>query len=163
MAPGPRFEHCMQLFIMRHGMATSAEQDPSRPLTPEGEQAIESMAKQLAEQGVEINHIIHSPRLRTTMTAHAMAKYFKPESNTESKNCFDDYALMGDTLELISEFSDNTLIVGHMPFVAQLVSHLMTEQDNGDLFNFQPGTLACLEPNTQPLWRLNWLVTPNLF
>ena len=153
----------MQLFIMRHGIATSCEQDPSRPLTPEGEQAIETMAKHLAAQGIEISHILHSPRLRTTMTATAMAKYFQPESVQESKNCFDDISKLEDTIDLISELEDNTLLVGHMPFVAQLIGQLLTGNSSGDFLNFPPGTLACLEQTENNAWRLNFFVNPKLY
>ena len=153
----------MQLFIMRHGIATSCEQDPSRPLTPEGEQVIENMAKNLAEHGVEINHILHSPRLRTTMTAKAMAKYFHPESLQESKNCFDDISKLEDTLDLISELENNTLLVGHMPFVAQLTGQLLADDSSGDFLSFPPGTLACLEQTENNSWRLNFFVNPKLY
>lgn len=153
----------MKLYIMRHGEAVDASQDPSRPLTNQGIEALNRMASALAASGTRINHILHSPRLRTTMTADIMAKHFHPEQVNECPLSLDNVDVLEDMVAMIQEWSDETLLVGHMPFVAHLTSQLLSGQASHLLTNFVPGAIACLEPQTPPHWVLSWFCQPNLF
>jgi len=57
---------------------------------------------------------------------------------------------------------DDTLVAGHLPFMARLVAWLIT--GNGDLGTvaFQSGSVVCLEQQEEGRWRLEWMVRPEL-
>ena len=51
-------------------------------------------------------------------------------------------------------WDQDTLVVGHLPFMGRLVAHL--------LVTFRPGTVACLERDGDGNWLLQWLLRPGL-
>ncbi len=55
-----------------------------------------------------------------------------------------------------------TLIVGHMPFMAKLVSHLVIEDENRLITAYQPGSIVCLERINDAHWQINWMIRPEL-
>ena len=152
----------MKLFIMRHGEAMSSQLDPSQPLSPAGIFGIQNLASYLTTLNLQINHIIHSPRLRAVMTAKIMAQALHPEQVTKAKNSLDQISLLEETVHLIQELQDNTLLIGHMPFVSQLISYLSTGSTQHAVVCFSPGTLVCLEPGEQPNWIINWVLNPTI-
>jgi phosphohistidine phosphatase len=47
--------------------------------------------------------------------------------------------------------------------MAKLVSHLVIEDENKLITDFQPGTIVCLELGSDnPQWRIDWMVRPDL-
>jgi phosphohistidine phosphatase len=55
----------------------------------------------------------------------------------------------------------DTMVVGHLPFMAKLVSHLVTGDDSPTLVAYQPGAVVCLELIEKD-WQINWMVRPEL-
>lgn len=64
----------MDLYLMQHGVAVSAEEDPDRPLSPSGRVAVERVSRRAAACGVRIGRCIHSGKTRADQTAHALAE-----------------------------------------------------------------------------------------
>jgi phosphohistidine phosphatase len=56
----------------------------------------------------------------------------------------------------------DTLIVGHLPFMAGLVSHLLIGDAGRSLVAYRPGSIVCLEHVEDAKWQLNWMVRPEL-
>jgi phosphohistidine phosphatase len=57
----------------------------------------------------------------------------------------------------------DTLVVGHLPFMARLVSHLVVEDEDKPLTAWQPGSIVCLERADHTHWQINWMLRPELF
>ena len=61
----------MHLFLVQHGIAKSEAEDPERPLTEEGTDAVRRMGAWAAGQGLVIDQIRHSGKRRAAETAGA--------------------------------------------------------------------------------------------
>jgi len=53
------------------------------------------------------------------------------------------------------------MVVGHMPFMANLVSYLITGDADADVCYFETAAAACLE-DTDDGWVLQWMAGPKL-
>jgi len=56
----------------------------------------------------------------------------------------------------------DTMVVGHLPFMAKLVSHLVTGDDGQIHVAYQPGSVVCLELIEKDNWQINWMLRPEL-
>jgi len=152
----------MKLYLVQHGEACSKEINPDRPLTDQGKADIERLAALLKQAGIQVERAIHSGKLRAEQTAEHLAKAIAPGVELETSglinpndnpNAFDWQSESWDT---------DTLIVGHLPFMAKLVSHLVIEDENRPITAFQPGSVICLEHNDDAHWQINWMIRPEL-
>jgi phosphohistidine phosphatase len=134
-----------QLWILRHGKAVEASPriaDAQRPLTPAGREQSRAMGDFLRGRNVSLDRAVCSSSVRTRETAEAAleaGQYRIPLDLTESI-----YEAAGsDLIETVRGLKDRdsgVLLVGHMPGVGELVSALVTDQDDLALV-FKPGTL----------------------
>jgi len=152
----------MKLYLVQHGEACSKEVNPERPLTDQGELDIDRLAVFFEQAGIRVERVIHSGKLRAEQTAERLAKMIAPEVELETSgrmNPNDDptaFDWQGESMDR------DTLIVGHLPFMAKLVSHLVIDNDNRFITAFQPGSVVCLEYNTDEHWLINWMIRPKL-
>jgi phosphohistidine phosphatase len=152
----------MKLYCVRHGEAVAALENPERPLTERGMIQVEAMAQQLVGANVHVMHMIHSQRLRARQTAEILAQALKPQLVTESASGLDETDSVDDTVEMIRYWHDDTMIVGHMPFMSRLVSALVLDDSHLQIINFPPGAVVCLEHATDMQWVINWVLTPDI-
>jgi len=152
----------MKLYLVQHGEACSKEINPDRPLTDQGKTDIERLAALLKQAGIRVERVIHSGKLRAEQTAEHLAKAIAPGVELETSGlinpndnpkAFDWQSESWDT---------DTLIAGHLPFMAKLVSHLVIEDENRPITAFQPGSVVCLEQNNDVHWQINWMIRPEL-
>jgi phosphohistidine phosphatase len=54
------------------------------------------------------------------------------------------------------------LVVGHLPFMTKLVSHLLIEDEDKLITAWQPGSVVCLQRENGTHWQLNWMIRPEL-
>ena len=64
----------MNLYLMQHGLATSAEENPDRPLSDLGRSEIETVARWLRDTGVRVGAIKHSGKTRAQQSAELLAR-----------------------------------------------------------------------------------------
>ena len=152
----------MKLYLVQHGEACSKEINLDRPLTDQGKTDIERLAALLKQAGIRVERVIHSGKLRAEQTAEHLAKAIAPGVELETSGlinpndnpkAFDWQSESWDT---------DTLIAGHLPFMAKLVSHLVIEDENRPITAFQPGSVVCLEQNNDAHWQINWMIRPEL-
>jgi phosphohistidine phosphatase len=55
------------------------------------------------------------------------------------------------------------MIVGHLPFMEKLASLLVAGSEDADIVAFQMGGVVCLERDDVGVWRVRWMVTPDMF
>lgn len=118
------------LVLMRHADASnSASRDIDRPLSQQGRKEAGSAKVFLAAKGIQPDHALVSPAMRTRMTFEALGTGVDPQ--------YDDalYHAGSDTiLELLSTVPDDkacVIVVGHAPGVPALV-HDLTDQESSD-------------------------------
>lgn len=152
----------MKLYLVQHGEACSKEINPDRPLTDQGKADIERLAAFFKRAGIQVERVIHSGKLRAEQTAERLAKVIAPGMELETSGLINpnDNPKAFDWQS--ESWNRDTLIVGHLPFMAKLVSHLITEDENRLMTAFQPGSAICLEHNDDAHWKINWMIRPEL-
>ncbi len=162
----------MRVYLVQHAEAVPAEANPDRPLSDKGRDDARRVASFLA-RSVRVGRVIHSPKTRARDTAVLLAQALGPGGVVEeaaSGLAPDDSVEVA--ADLIAGWSEDTMVVGHLPFMGRLVSHLVAGSGDADVAAFQPGTVACLEraggedaedgENGEGDWAVAWMVRPGL-
>lgn len=158
----------MNLYILRHGLAGERSgrypDDRKRPLTAEGEKEMFQVAKGMREMKLGFDLILSSPFVRARQTAEIIADVFKSKNLRVS----DNLASEADPHNLITELNEdypllkNILLVGHKPYLSNLISQLSA--GNGRLsLNLKKGGLCKLTVGKLRFGRcakMKWLITP---
>ena len=152
----------MKLYCMRHGQALDASEDPERSLSEIGAEQVQRLGRHLQAANINFSHIMCSDKMRTQQTAQIMADIISPEVKINISSCLSNNAECSDLLEDISNWNDDTLLVGHLPMMDDLVNLLLTRSTGSCLINFVPATIICLEKRQLLDWALSWVVNPNL-
>ena len=109
----------MIVYLVRHGDAVPEEIDPARPLTAKGQAEVEATAHELKEEGVLIDEIWHSGKLRAKQTAEIIARVLNI-SNVIKKNGLNPNDSVAPIAKLIRQSNKTILIAGHLPFLGEL-------------------------------------------
>jgi len=153
----------MKLYCVRHGEAETAEVNPDRPLTEQGQQEVKRVAQYLKGQDVSIAHVLHSTKLRAKQTAEIFAEVLMPEQLTECESILDEDANVNQLMEVIPSWTNNTLVVGHLPFMSKLVSGLVIgDPDIYPIVTYLPATVVCLDHFDQERWIIHWILHPQV-
>lgn len=153
----------MKLYCVRHCEACDSGEDPERPLTEKGFEDANKVAEYLGRQSIEVAQIMHSGILRAQQTAEIYAQSLQTEQVTESKTLLAESGDVLPLVEMVRTWSQDTLIVGHLPFMYKLVSELvMGDQDFYPIVNFPPGAVVCLEHYEHERWIINWVLRPSI-
>lgn len=152
----------MKLYLVQHGEACAKNVDPVRPLTDQGKADVDRLAAFLKQAGIRVERVIHSGKPRAAQTAERLANAVAPGVEVESSGIINP----NDNPKAFDWQSDSwdrdTLVVGHLPFMAKLVSHLVLEDENRLITAWQPGSVVCLERGNHTHWQINWMVRPEL-
>jgi phosphohistidine phosphatase len=152
----------MKLYLVQHGKALSKKENPERPLTQGGRVDAQHMGRFLKQANVSVGRMIHSGKLRAQQTAELLAIEIGFTSEPEVSGLLDPNDNPA-AFDWQSESWDvDTLIVGHLPFMARLVSHLLINDQDSVLVSFQPGSVVCLEHREDTQWQVGWMICPEL-
>src|SRR5215510_2334737 len=116
----------MHAYLVQHGKAKSAEEDPNRSLSDEGREEVMRIAKFLAGLRITISLIHHSGKTRADETAHLLADCVRSTTgpcHADGLNPSDDPTEM---INFLNVYTDDILIVGHLPHLERLTSLLLT-------------------------------------
>ena len=73
----------MKIYLVRHGEAVPEEVDSEKPLSPQGRENIEKIARFLGQKSFPLSLILHSQKLRAKQTAEIMGQYIAPGQTME--------------------------------------------------------------------------------
>ncbi len=153
----------MKLYLAQHGEAIAEADDPERPLSGAGRIDVDRLAAFLGNAGVTVGRIIASGKLRARQTADAFAGLLTPggavSETTTGLRPGDSTDWLADVVE---QWRDDSLVVGHMPFLGRMVGRLVTGREDDDIVGFTPGTIACLERQMVGKWTIAWVLAPML-
>ncbi|MEE8624803.1 MAG: phosphohistidine phosphatase SixA [Acidiferrobacterales bacterium] len=150
----------MRLYLVQHGDAVSKDVDPDRPLSDQGRADIKRLVAWLSGQNAQIAQILHSGKSRTIETAELLRpllespdQIFKGQglAPNDSPEAF---------LRQLKDPKKDTLIAGHMPFVARTVSQALTGAPDRQLVEFLPGSVAGIERSDRATWHLFMFARP---
>jgi len=152
----------MKLYLVQHGEAVAKEADPDRPLSEKGMTDVKRIARALTQAKVAVERVIHSGKLRAQQTAEILASEIAPRVQLEIHDQIRPNDNPG-TFDLLSD-NQNTdiMVVGHLPFMAKLVSLLVAGDDSLTLVAYKPGSIVCLQRIETDNWQINWMLRPEL-
>ena len=154
----------MLLYLVQHGEAVPETENRDRPLTPTGRSDVERMGAFLAEIGVKVPLIVHSGKLRSTDSAQILAAAMGGEAKLVER----PRILPGDSPEWLADeittWTDDTMLVGHQPFISKLVSRLVLGKESPIVVDVTPGTVVCLgRRRASRAWLITGMLTPIVF
>ena len=141
----------MQLFLIRHALAEDAapgQDDASREVTSEGAKKLKKVVRGLRALGIEFDRIVSSPWARAVQTAELLRPLCDRPPITTSLLTQPPRA---ELLALIGEHGEDTAIVGHEPWLSELVAWLaFGDTRHGDAFMLKKGGVVWLEGSAVP-------------
>ena len=153
----------MKLYCVRHGEAETPDVNPERPLTEKGQIDVETVARFMGESGLHIDQMFYSPKKRATQTAMIFAKYLQADQVTECEPLLDEQNDVEPLMDIIPMWSQDTMLVGHLPFMYKLISALVLgKPEYYPIVNYPPGTIVCLDRYNNERWIICWLLSPEM-
>jgi phosphohistidine phosphatase len=152
----------MRLYLVQHGDSVPEQADPQRPLSATGRRQVEAIARLLAGAGVRPERTIHSGKLRAQQTAELLTMAFAADSVVEAAAGLSPNDPVKPVARMIESLSADTMLVGHLPFMARLAGRLVTGDEHAEVVAFVPGAVLCLEPAAGDRWMVAWMVRPEL-
>ena len=152
----------MKLYLTRHGEAVTSETDSNRPLSKKGLDDINRLAKYNKQSGNKVSYVLHSKKLRAQQTAEILASEMLEGDNIKLCHDINPNDPLEPLLQVITELKEDTLIVGHLPYMSYLVAHLLDKPETINQITFTPGTMVCLElpENKHGPWKLDTVIQP---
>lgn len=152
----------MKIYLLQHGEAVLKEQDPDRPLTTQGKQCLQRLAEFFKNAGVNVDHILHSGKTRAMQSAELLAAYMLQTGHIQFIEGLSPNDSVSAFAENIDNWSGDTLLVGHMPFMQKLASYMLTGDEDSVPVAFLPGGVVVLEKNENDAWALCAMIRPEL-
>ncbi|MBA3395224.1 MAG: phosphohistidine phosphatase SixA [Deltaproteobacteria bacterium] len=141
----------MQLFIIRHAIAEDAvpgQEDASRELTKDGKQKLRRIVKGLRRLGLDFDRILTSPWTRATQTAVLLRPLCEEPPLATDLLCSSPKA---ELFELVAELNETAAIVGHEPWLGELVAWLaFGDTRHGEALSLKKGGVVWLEGSAVP-------------
>lgn len=150
------------LYLVQHGEAVSKEVDPDRPLSSAGNNDVNRMATFMKSAGFGVDRVLHSGKTRARQTAEIFAKSICESGATEAVAGISPNDPVEDFITQVEQFSTPVMIVGHLPFMAKLVSKLVIDSDAIAIVDYQPGSVVCLGRVDDKHWSVRWMLRPEL-
>ncbi len=152
----------MKVYLIRHGDAVDSGVDPRRPLSEEGRADIRKTASFIKPLGIYVEHIWHSGKPRAAQTAEILAGAVSVKKDCSSREGLGPNAGVSAIAHELDAYSTDLMIVGHLPFLENLVSLLVAGRETTDVVAFRAGAMVCLRRPNHGSWRVNWMITPEL-
>jgi len=150
----------MRLYIVQHGDSLPKDVNPDRPLSNRGRADIERLTEWLSSHNVQITQILHSGKTRAKETAEILRPLLKSPSQIYEGQGLAPNDSPEAFLHHLGDSDKDTLVAGHMPFVARTVSQALTGAPDRQLVEFVPGSVAGIERSGDASWRLFMFVRP---
>ena len=149
----------MKLYLVRHAAALDGADDDTRPLSDRGRKRFARVVKRLAGLGVEMDHIVHSPKLRAVQTADALTRLLRDEGTAEVLDALAETP-GPDLFARLAALDGDTALVGHEPHLTHLLAKLVADEDR-PCSELKKGGVAVLEGEPRPGgMMLTLLLTP---
>jgi len=149
----------VNFYLMRHGDAVSALENPQRPLSKEGCRRVEQTARMALQRNIEVSLVYHSGILRAMETAEILAAHLARNVRIAPLSGLlpeDDPTLVQAELDAAS---NSILLVGHLPFMGRLAGLLVAGDPDRPVVDFAPATMVCCV-RAAAQWQIDWQITP---
>jgi phosphohistidine phosphatase len=152
----------MSLYLVQHGKSLPKSVDPDQGLSEEGVAETKRIADVAQGYGVKVEKIKHSGKTRARKTAEIFASALNPGGGIEEVSGLkplDDVA----AFTAVIKPDDDTMLVGHLPFMERLTAYLIIGSADKPVFKFQNSGIVCLDkdPDTGS-WLIVWTLMPKI-
>jgi len=151
----------MRLYLVQHGDAVSKEVDPSRPLSEKGVSDIRNLANFLKGE-FSVPLLLHSGKARAQQSAAILAEALQQRITIEPFSGLSPNDPLETLISWLQGRSEDTLIVGHLPYLSRLVTRLVTKSANHAIVDFTPGTIVCIDIKPAFSGQILWMIQPDL-
>jgi phosphohistidine phosphatase len=152
----------MALYLVQHGKSLSKDIDPDQGLSQEGIAETKRIAEVAANYRVNVSHIKHSVKTRAHKTAEIFASALNPAGGimeVAGLKPMDDVTAFAARIDP----DENTMLVGHLPFMERMTSYLVTGSTDKPVFKFQNSGIVCLNKNPDnESWVIVWALMPKI-
>jgi len=149
----------MYLYLIQHALSKSKEEDPERGITDRGKTETEKTAEYLKSLNPEIHVVWQSGKKRAKETADIFAHVLGIDNRILEHTSLSPNDPIQPVISALEKMHKDVIIVGHLPFLLHLLSHLTTGTDACRIVNFKNSGIICLERNSED-WSINWIITP---
>ena len=153
----------MRLYIVQHGDSVPKDVDPERHLSDRGRADIQRLAEWLSSHNVQVEQILHSGKTRAKETAEMLRLLLKSPSHFYEGQGLAPNDSPEAFLHQLRGPEKDTLVAGHMPFVARTVSQALTGAPDRQLVAFVPGSVVGIERSDGASWRLFMFARPEFY
>ena len=152
----------MIIYLARHGDYLNGNNDFTRGLSDRGRNDIAAVAKEMKNKGAHVRATLHSGKLRAQQTAEILADELMLSSIISvAEGLMPNDDPVAFEMQHFPALASETLVVGHLPFMGLLVSHLLTGDPGRAPAAFEAGTVVCLEQAGDGKWSRRWVVHPS--
>jgi phosphohistidine phosphatase len=150
----------MGIYLVQHGKNLPKDVDPDKGLSEEGRKEVERVASAAKKCGLNITAIRHSGKKRAMQTAEIF------ESILGSREGVREMGGLGPTDDVTNlaaglDQHDNTMFVGHLPFMEKLVACLIRGTAEVPVIKFRNGGIVFLERDRESgEWIIQWVIPP---
>lgn len=150
----------MSLYLVQHGKNRSKTEDSKKRLSDQGRADTRRIAQVAEGYRIPVSIIRHSEKERAFETARIMAQFLTPERGIEQ---IDGISPMDpvEAFALSLDARENTMVVGHLPFMERLVGYLVTGNPEQQIFKFQNSGIVCLDKDENG-WFISWTLMPKI-
>jgi phosphohistidine phosphatase len=152
----------MRIYLARHGHALTKQEDPDRPLSETGRKEVSHVADILEQTGAGVDRLIHSGKPRAVQTAEILAQSVMWDVEMETASDMNPTDPVEPWVDRISRMTEDTMLVGHLPFLSRLASRLVTGSEEPEVARFHSGAVACLEQSPEGKWAVVCMTPPSL-
>ena len=151
----------MKLYLVQHGDALAKDIDPDRPLSNVGHAEVGQLADLLAGH-MNISRVIHSGKTRAKQTAEIFTAIIAGEFPVEVASGIGPMDSVENFVNQLMRWNEDILVVSHLPFIAKLVSLLVTGSADKGVVSYRPGSIVFLETMDDGQFQVQWMVRPEL-
>lgn len=152
----------MRLYLMQHGDAVPKQTDPRRPLSETGRRDVAAISRLLAGAGVRPERVFHSGKLRALETAETLAAALGSGITVDAMTGLNPKDPVEPVARAVEDWTADTMLVGHLPFMAKLVASLVAGNPKLAITAFVPGTVVCLERDEEGSLAIAWMARPEI-
>jgi phosphohistidine phosphatase len=152
----------MALYLVQHGKSLPKEVDPDQGLSEQGVTETGRIAGVAANYRISVSQIKHSVKTRARKTAEIFASALKP-----AKGILEVVGLkpLDDIIAFAAAIDpdENTMLVGHLPFMERMTAYMVTGSAEKPIFKFQNSGIVCLNKDSDSgSWVIVWTLMPNI-
>ena len=152
----------MKLYLLQHGDALPEQVNPERPLSKLGREDVKRLAEFVLNHGILVKHVYHSGKTRARETAEIVAARMAAGVKIEATTGLNPNDPVEPIAKQINNWQEDSLRVGHMPFMGRLAAYLLSGNSNSQFVAFEPGSMLCLERDEFGRWAIVWMLRPEL-